>query len=446
MKRVFIVLGFSFLIFSCKKEESNDLNEFNGIAIENFKAEVPNAWFGLFLEMTKTTPGFTPPVAARAFGYDGLALYESIAPGSTVTHTLSTRLSKFNIGVVPGGGKTYFWPASANAALAEIARNLYRNKPANLVSIDSLENKINVSFSGQASAEAIENGADFGKKVGNSVYEYSKTDGQDECFLTNFPVGYQFVTGLGKWTPTPPAYQAIPIQPYWGSVRTFMYKNASITMPNLVPGFSSDPNSGFYAQALETYTISTNLTAEQEIIAKYWSDDPGLTSTPSGHSVSILKQVIEKENLNLEKAAVAYCKLGFAVHDAFVNCWKCKYQDNLIRPITYIRTYIDPTYNSLLSTPPFPEFPSGHSVQSGASALVLESLFGNDYAFQDKSNISRTDINGTPRNYESFSAFANEAAISRLYGGIHFNRAIYEGVTFGRNVGKNVVAFKMEEE
>ena len=444
MKKVLIVLCISLLIFSCKKEENKDTKDFDGIAVENFKAEVPNAWYGLFLAMTKGTPGFSPPVAARAFGYDGLALYESIAPGSTATHTLSSRLSKFNVGVEPGGGKTYFWPASANAALAEIGRNLYRNKASNLVSIDSLENLIKSGFSGQASAEAIENGADFGKKVGHSVYEYSKTDGQDECYLTNFPVGYQFTVGLGKWVPTPPAFQPIPMQPYWGSVRTFMFKNAAIAMPNLVPGFSSDANSGFYAQALETYNVSTNLTQEQELIAKYWSDDPGKTSTPSGHSVSIMKQVVEKENLNLEKAAVAYCKLGFAVHDAFVNCWKCKYQDNLLRPITYIRTYIDPAYNSLLSTPPFPEFPSGHSVQSGASALVLESLFGNNYAFQDKTHNNRVDINGAPRNFESFSEFANEAAISRLYGGIHFSRAIYEGVTFGRNVGKNVAEFKMD--
>ena len=146
MKKVLIVLGISLLIFSCKKEENKDTKDFDGIAVENFKAEVPNAWYGLFLAMTKGTPGFSPPVAARAFGYDGLALYESIAPGSTATHTLSSRLSKFNVGVEPGGGKTYFWPASANAALAEIGRNLYRNKASNLVSIDSLENLIKSGF------------------------------------------------------------------------------------------------------------------------------------------------------------------------------------------------------------------------------------------------------------------------------------------------------------
>lgn len=444
MKKILIILSLGTFLFSCKKDDEKDLKEYDGIAIENFNAAVPNTWYDLFISMTKGTPGFSPPVAARAFGYDGLALYEAIAPGSVVTHTLSSRLSRFNIGIEPGGGKTYFWPASANAALAEIGRNLYRNDPKNLVSIDSLENLIKSGFSSQASAEAIENGADFGNRVGKSVYEYSKTDGQDECFLNNFPVGYHYITGLGKWVPTPPTYQAIPLQPYWGSVRTFMYKNAFIAMPNLIPGFSIDPNSGFYAQAMETYTVSTHLTAEQEIIAKYWSDDPGKTSTPSGHSVSILKQIIERENLNLEKAAVAYCKIGFAVHDAFVNCWKCKYQDNLIRPITYIRAYIDPSYTSLLVTPPFPEFPSGHSVQSGSVSSLLESLFGDNYAFQDKTYISRTDINGTPRNFESFLEFANEAAISRLYGGIHFPRAIYEGVTFGRSIGKNVAEFKMD--
>lgn len=429
---------------ACKKEDTSSSGQYSGTAVESYSSNVANRWYGLFLELTKETPGFSPPVAARAFGYVGLSLFESVAPGSKKTKTLSSRLSRFEIGVKPGGGKEYFWPASANAALAEIGRNIYRNKSTNLLKIDSLENAIRSEFASQASQESIENGISFGKSVGKSVYDYSKTDGQDECFLTNFPVGYQFALGLGKWVPTPPNYNPIPMQPYWGGVRTFMYNNSNIFMPNIIPGFSVDSNSSFYKQALETYYASSELTEGHKIIADYWSDDPGKTSTPSGHSISILKQIIEKENLNLEKGAIAYAKMGFAVHDAFVNCWKCKFQENLIRPVTYIRTYIDPSFDSYLTTPPFPEFPSGHSVQSGAAQVILEDIFGKNYVFLDNTNSERTDIDGTPRSYQSFADFANEAAISRLYGGIHFTRAITQGVYFGNNIGKNVSSFSME--
>ena len=119
---------------------------------------------------------------------------------------------------------------------------------------------------------------------------------------------------------------------------------------------------------------------------------------------------------------------------------------NAVRPITFIRSKIDATWTSLLTTPPFPEYSSGHSVQSGALAKVLSESFGLDYTFTDKTHAARTDIDGSPRTYKSFYELASEAAVSRVYGGIHFREAVERGIEQGVRVGAaftNLNSFKM---
>ncbi|MEK7254452.1 MAG: vanadium-dependent haloperoxidase, partial [Bacteroidota bacterium] len=204
------------------------------------------------------------------------------------------------------------------------------------------------------------------------------------------------------------------------------------------PEFSTDPTSAFYAEAFEVYTVTSSLTDEQIKIAHFWSDDPGKTGTPPGHSISVASQVLALENASLEEAAETFAKVGLAVHDAFISCWKCKYDYNLMRPVTFILEHFDDTYTTLLTTPPFPEYTSGHSVQSGASAQVLTDLFGDNYAFTDHTHEARTDIDGSPRSFDSFFEMAEEAAISRLYGGIHFNAAIENGVEQGKQIGQQI--------
>jgi hypothetical protein len=194
--------------------------------------------------------------------------------------------------------------------------------------------------------------------------------------------------------------------------------------------------SAFYVEARECYRVTNDLTPEQQAIARFWSDDPGQTATPPGHSLSILTQVARELNLTLDRAAEAYAKVGVAVADSFVSCWRTKYQYNLLRPVTYIRRVIDPSWTSLLVTPPFPEYTSGHSVQTAAAARVLTSLFG-QLSFTDHTH----DARGlSPRTFSSFAAAAEEAAISRLYGGIHFRAAIEHGLEQGACIGEQVTA------
>ncbi|MGH2767146.1 MAG: vanadium-dependent haloperoxidase [Actinomycetota bacterium] len=180
--------------------------------------------------------------------------------------------------------------------------------------------------------------------------------------------------------------------------------------------YSEDPSSAFFLEALEVFETVNHLTPEQDTIARFWSDDPGTTSTPPGHSVSMTTQVLREVGVGLDVAAEAYARVGLAVGDAFIACWNVKYRYNLLRPVTYIQRRIDPTWSSLLRTPPFPEYTSGHSIQSGAWAQVMTDLFGT-MAFTDHTN---DDRGFEPRSFSSFFEAAREAAISRLYGGHPF--------------------------
>ncbi|HXV37071.1 MAG TPA: vanadium-dependent haloperoxidase, partial [Myxococcota bacterium] len=201
------------------------------------------------------------------------------------------------------------------------------------------------------------------------------------------------------------------------------------------------PASAFYAEAVEVYDAVNNLTPEQLEIARFWSDDPGVTATPPGHSVSILTQVLRQEDATLDVAAEGYARVGMAVADAFISCWWTKYRYNLVRPVSYIHAQIDASWTIPLGTPPFPEYSSGHSSQSGAAAEVMTAMFG-DLAFIDDTHADR---GFDPHPFDSFDAFAQEAAISRLYGGIHYRAAIERGVAQGRCVGMQINALKFHK-
>jgi hypothetical protein len=184
------------------------------------------------------------------------------------------------------------------------------------------------------------------------------------------------------------------------------------------------------------YEASLSLTPGERAIALFWSDAPGATGTPPGHWIRLVGQLLDEQNHRLDRAAEAYAKVGIAEMDAFVCCWLTKYQVNLLRPVTYIHRAFDPAWEPVLVTPAFPEYTSGHSTQSGAVAEVLTATFG-EFPYTDHTH----DDHGLPaRSFESFRDAADEAGISRLYGGIHFRSAIENGLEQGRCIGREVNA------
>jgi hypothetical protein len=400
-----------------------------------FSAEIAARWFETVLDLVRTTPGFSPPVAARAFGYLGVTLYEALVPGMTGYRSLAGQVSGLTP-LPPPGDPAYHWPTVANSALAALARSLFpTTSSANLAVIDVLESAFAQAFKAIVPAGIHERSVKRGRSVAGHIFAWSTTDGGHAGYLTNFPSSYTPPAGPGLWTPTPPGFLRA-LQPYWGSNRPFVVTLGECDPGPHVPAYSESQDSDFHMVASEVYHTVNHLTPEQRAIALFWADDPGLTATPPGHSISILTQFLRRMEAGLDLAAEAYAKVGIAVADSFIACWSTKYRYNLLRPITFVQRVIDPAWGNPLplTTPPFPEYTSGHSVQSGAVAQVLSDLFG-DFPFTDHTHDAR---GFAPRSFASCLAMAEEAAISRLYGGIHFRPAIELGIDQGRCIGRKV--------
>lgn len=404
-----------------------------------YPADVATRWFELELKLIRDTPGFSPPVASRALGYAGVTLYQSVVAGMPEHNSLVGQLNELDKLPEPSRSRIYHWPAVANNALAALLRALFPTATAeNLAAIDALEAELNTLYASEAGQDVFDNSAEYGKELAAAVFEYSKSDGGHEGYTRNFPDIYLPPSDATLWKPTPPNYQAA-LQPYWGRNRPFVLNASRDCLVPTPTAYSEEDGSPFYAEAMEVYDTVKALTPEQEAIALFWADDPGATFTPPGHSISIATIVLRQEAADLAVAAETYARVGIAVSDAFIGCWYGKYTYNLIRPITYIQNFIDPDWNTPnitdpVITPPFPEYPSGHSTQSGATATVLTALFGDNYAFTDDTHAPRL----AARSFSSFNEAAQEAAISRLYGGIHYRPAIELGVEQGLCIGERV--------
>lgn len=397
-------------------------------------AEVPRNYYELSLAFTKRTAGFTPPVQARAYAYMGLALYEALVGGMPGHRSIARQLN--GIGALPQPtGTPYHWPLVANAALAEVMRGLWggsTNRAAdNIADLDALEAAVVVHYADVPPGLARQSSR-FGREVGAAVFATSIDDGGHEGYARNFPP-YTPPEGPGLWVPTAPGQLAL--QPYWGTtVQTYVLSSAAECDQGGPPAYSEDAQSAFYQEAAAVYRTVKTLTPEQLTIAHYWADGPGTISGP-GHSIAIANQILVQTGADLGVAAETYARVGLALADAMTALWWAKYHYNLLRPVTYIQKVIDPTFTTVLPTPPFPEYMSAHSSQSAAAAASLEYLFGDQLPFVDHAH----DGDGfTPRSFDRIAAAAEEAGISRIYAGIHFPSGNLDGQAFGRCVAAKV--------
>jgi len=406
-------------------------SEFQGPPAKRYSADVATVWIRLQMQLTKTTPGFSPGVTGRSFGYSGLTLYESIVPGMPGYQSVTLQLGAPLPLQAYNFKHSYYWPASANAAMASIIRALFPNtSAANKYSVDSLEADFTTRFQQEAGSEELTRSADFGKQVATAMYEWSKTDGAANDYL-NLPSGYTPPVGSGLWVPTPPAM--VPAAaPYSGNYRSFVKGIASkLLLPPPTP-YNESGKSDFFKMANEIYTLSLSLTRNDSITVRYWADLPGQFNGPS-HFTSVATQLIEREHFKLDDAAVTYAKHGMAMTDGGITCFKTKYTYNLLRPITYIRTVMGhPNWNAVISTPPHPEYPSAHAVIMKATSVVLEDIFGKNYSFTDNTFSSTYGS----RHYDNFSVYAQEGTWSRIIGGIHFSPSGEAGQEQGQKVGE----------
>ncbi len=435
---VFLLLT---LLQACRVSPSEDAVKPESVskAADQYSADVALRWSDMHLKLIRNSPGFTPPVAARTFGYAGITMYESVVPGMADHRSLVGQLRQLTQLPVAEAAKAYNWAISANAAQAAVLKQLFANtSEAYKARIDSLETALFAELK-EADAAVNQRSIDFGRAVANAVFEWSKTDGGHEGYNRNFPADYVVPTGPGMWQPTENG-RKIPMQPYWGQNRTFLTTVATLPMP--VPlVVSTDVKSQYFAQYLEVYTKNKTLTQEEKEISVWWADDPSETFTPPGHSYSVARIVVRTAKASLAKAAETFARTGIAVSDAFVMCWKCKYKFNNERPYTYVRRAIDPTWIPFWPAPPFPGYSSGHATQSAATATVLTDLYGDRFAFTDDSHVGRVrdakrNVDFKARSYSSFWETAEESAMSRFLGGIHTRQDNEIGLHEGRKMGQ----------
>lgn len=398
-------------------------------------------WYYLMNELVRHTAIYSPPVASRSFAYLGITAFESAVGGSDKLVSLVGQVQGLDSVPQREAGAVYDETVIIGAAMSDaIVYYFSTTGPTGLRSIKNAQEKWRALAIDGVPTDVVERSEAFGKAVAAKIYEWSKGDGGATITNMGFPYEYDLPKGDGKWVPTNVIrQQQLPLLPEWGNNRTFAIPTGATCPTPGNPEFSVDPASDFYKEANEVYETVKNATPDQIGIARFWSDDPMLSMTPPGHWVSIAMQVAEKENLSLEDNVDLLARMGIAMSDAFVGCWHEKYEYDLIRPISYIKKVIDPKWEPILNTPPFPEYPSGHSTVSGAMGAVMTAFFGENYEFED---FTGSPDGRKPRTFKSFNEAAEEAGISRLYGGIHFHSAIVDGLEQGRCIAQYVIALK----
>jgi hypothetical protein len=424
-----------------------------------------------------------PPVAARISAYASVALYEGYAadPASRLV-SLGGQLNGFS--AVPVSEKPVDGAIVAAEAERLVMDSLFRDGFASTRrTIDSLA-KVQTEARAAAGVSAAMRDASLahGAALGAAILAWAAKDGYYEQLRKPWAPP----TGRDKWQNTATTDQYIPLMisgetdlvrptnpnvsmeldragerfvftnrpkdakpttlpvfnpvkptaPYWGDLRPFVIANGDECAPPPPPAYSETPGSPFWKMAKQYYDSVKALTPEKRQIALFWADNPAATGTPGFHWVSVLNQMVARRHLSADQAVEAYALMSMSIADAFIGCFKEKYRSLVVRPVTYVQRVWDKQFGTTFPTPPFPEYTSGHSVQSAAAVEVLARLLGDTIPYADSSQM---DIGQPPRSYPSFSAARDEVAISRLYGGVHYLPAIMDGMTQGRCVGERVL-------
>ncbi|MDV7138050.1 vanadium-dependent haloperoxidase [Maribacter sp. TH_r10] len=385
---------------------------------------------------------FSPPVASRVFAYPNVAAYEIIALNNEKYISLEGQVNELTAIPKPDANKPINYQLAALVAHMELSKRLIFSEQDLEVFRDSL-----YSVWSSKNETTFLASKDYGLEVAEHIGKWMSEDNYNQTrTMPKFTVDTDDET---RWQPTPPAYMD-GIEPHWDKIRPFVIDSAQQFKPIPPPAFSLEDGSDFYKELKEVYDKGNEITkkgdeSEEIKIAQFWDCNPYVSVTrghlmfatkkisPGAHWIGITKIASKKSKSDFDKTVYAYTKTSLAIADAFISCWAEKYRSNLIRPETLINQHLDENWKPVLQTPPFPEYTSGHSVVSGAAASALTDIFGDDFAFDDDSEVPY----GLPiRSFSSFNQAANEAAISRMYGGIHYRSAIEVGIKQGRDLSQ----------
>ncbi|MEO1627311.1 MAG: vanadium-dependent haloperoxidase [Bacteroidota bacterium] len=392
---------------------------------------------------------FSPPVASRIYAYPSIAAYQALRPAHPNYRSLDGQLNGLQNCPQPEPNQEYCFPLASLHAFLQTGKTLIFSE----AKMEMYQSQLKTHFDSLKMPRAVyERSIAYGDAMSQHILAWADKDMYKET--RTFPK-YSIPIEPEKWKPTPPDYMD-GIEPHWREIRPFVLDSAEQFVPLPPTPFDIKKGSKFYKETMEVYKALDKDREERLAIASFWDCNPYVSHhkghvmyatkkiTPGGHWMGIAKIAAQNSDADMMKTVETYTLTAISLADAFISCWDEKYRSVLIRPETVINEYFDEDWMPALQTPPFPEHTSGHSVISTAASVALTNLYGDDFAFIDSTEIAY----GLPaRSYDSFYDAAEEAAISRLYGGIHYRPAIDYGVEQGRKVGKWIVGrLKTEEE
>ena len=380
---------------------------------------------------------YSPPVVSRTYAYICIAAYEAALPGYSNYRTFAGQLHGLKPLPKPKTGKEYCYALASVQAILSVGKTMVVSEEK----VNEFNRAIMKEFKDAGvPLDVYNNSIAYGQDIANQIIAWAA---QDNYKQTRTFSKYAPNKDAASWKPTPPSYMKA-VEPHWNQIRTFGIDSAQQFKPLKPTPFSVDKNTQFFKEALAVHDIVLNLSEEQKQIANFWDCNPFKMNvnghvmyaskkiSPGGHWINITRLVCRKTAAGLMQSLQAYACLSITIADAFISCWDEKYRSILIRPETYINQYIDGSWMPLLQTPPFPEYTSGHSVISAASAVMLTNIFGENLSFTDSTEVEF----GIPaRHFNSFIQASKEAAISRFYGGIHYMPAILNGAEEGNRIG-----------
>jgi membrane-associated phospholipid phosphatase len=443
-KLVILVASLSIFFASCTGPEQ-PLSP----ATSQYSHEAISKWNEKFLEVERYAAGFRPGPAPRALGYMGLAAYEACITGMEGYKSIAPNYSGL---VIPPTetGVIYHWPTVVNGVYSYMMPEFFAaSSPQQLFDMALLTKELDNKYKVELDIAVFERSKAYGEKVGKAVFEYAATDKLGHEYYKDPAQNYNWKDAFkkdGDFVPANPNGKAMFAN--WGNVRTFAVKESEKICRPPIP-YSASKSSKYYAQGLEVYSMNTpSIGYVDQWIAEFWSDDLlNVTFSPPPRWIAIGDQVLAAQNSTLETAIFMNVKMGIALNDAGVACWKSKFYYNVERPNTYIVKNIDPNWKTNLNnpitgekgiTPAFPAYPSGHATFGAAGAEVLSSMFGYNYAMTDNCHKNRVDFLGAPRSFASFYQMADENGWSRVPLGVHWRMDAEEGVRFGYEIGRKV--------
>lgn len=376
------------------------------------------------------------PVGSRRYFYATVAAYEALQPFYSDSQvSLAGQYNGLTAAPKPDTSTKYCLDLVALSAHTFVAERLVYNADT----IRVFRAKKLEMYQKELSKSMFENSIRFGDSVGSHIVKWSKKDSFAQ-FRGKF---YLSKNRNDRWQPTPPDFTDA-IEPFWGRIRPAGIKDVRAFKYEQPESYSNKKTSRFYAITKQVYDEVNKKDSVNLATAWYWDDNPNasfhyghatinvLKISPAGHWLSLFSTVAKQKKYNLIQSAEGMVRVAGTIFDAFITCWHIKYETEYIRPIDAVRQLIDSTWESPIQTPAFPEYPSGHTMVSSSAATILTHLFG---------EVSFTDDSEEPfglgkRTFKNFREAANQACISRLYGGIHFIDAIERGKPIGNAVGQ----------